>query len=157
VTDYILSSGWVLWEGGRPEQFTGYALPPSSPEEDDISDATLSTDDQIEQLILEAKFRRFRRAWENESRLASSLTKIVMSPSYQKIIGLGPGAVSLILQEIEKEGDDPDWWFWALEMITGENPVPAVDRGNNRAMAKAWLEWGNNHAKLVTGGFTGAH
>jgi hypothetical protein len=153
VTDYVLSSSWILWESDRPVEITGYALPPPNAEEDDISDATMSADDQLDQLLLEVKFRRFRRAWENETRLTSSLTKIVMSPSYQKIIGLGPSAVGLILQEIEKEGEDPDWWFWALEMITGENPISAADQGNNRAMAKAWLEWGKDRAKLVARGF----
>jgi hypothetical protein len=126
-------------------------------DEDDISDADLSADDRLDQLVVEIKFKRLRNAWETETRITSSLTKIVMAPSYQKIIGLGPSAVPLILQELEREGDDPDWWFWALEMITGENPVPTADKGNNRAMAKAWIEWGKDHAKLVAAGFAKSH
>jgi hypothetical protein len=45
------------------------------------------------------------------------------------------------LRELETEGDDPDHWFWALEMITGEDPVPVNAYGNTILMANAWLEW----------------
>jgi hypothetical protein len=55
---------------------------------------------------------------------------------------MGPAVIPLILRELEKEGDDPDWWFWALESLTGENPVPENAIGNNLAVAQAWLKWG---------------
>ncbi|MEX2561314.1 MAG: hypothetical protein WD403_15430 [Pirellulales bacterium] len=51
-----------------------------------------------------------------------------------------------LLQELENE---PDYWFWALEAITGENPVPDELRGNLEEMAVAWLEWGRVHGYLV--------
>ena len=52
---------------------------------------------------------------------------------------MGWPAVPLILEELQRE---PDQWFWALEAITEENPVPPEARGNVRHMAQAWLEWG---------------
>lgn len=88
------------------------------------------------------KFQRLRAQWEAECGITSSLTKIVLAPSYQRIIAMGPKAILLILRQLELEGDDPDWWFWALEMLTGDNPVPEGARGNTVAMAKAWLDWG---------------
>lgn len=59
--------------------------------------------------------------------------------SYQQIIGMGPQVIPLILADLQRE---PDHWFWALEAITGENPVVQADRGDISAMANAWLEWG---------------
>jgi hypothetical protein len=66
---------------------------------------------------------------------------MVMSPSYQRIIGMGGRAVPMILRELENSGDDPDHWFWALEMITGEDPVPVAAYGDTVRMAQAWLSW----------------
>jgi hypothetical protein len=48
-------------------------------------------------------------------------------------------AVPLILDGLRRE---PDHWFWALEAITDENPVPAEAAGKVREMAKAWIDWG---------------
>ena len=95
---------------------------------------------QIVAQLREEKFNRLRAEWGRECGITSSMAKIVMCPSYQKIIGMGPEVIPLILRELEKEADDPDWWFWALEMLSGENPVTADVVGNNLAMAKAWLD-----------------
>jgi len=37
------------------------------------------------------------------------------------MIGLGWPVVPLILEELNRE---PNQWFWALEAITEQNPVP---------------------------------
>ncbi len=80
--------------------------------------------------------------WNQERGITSSITEMAMCPSYQRIIAMGEGrAVPLILRQLEKEGDDPDHWFWALRFLTGENPVPSEFRGNMKIMAKTWLEW----------------
>jgi hypothetical protein len=47
-----------------------------------------------------------------------------------------------ILAELEAR---PDHWFWALNAITGSDPVPQADRGIMEKMAKAWLAWGAEH------------
>jgi len=72
---------------------------------------------------------------------SSSITKAIMAPSYQAIIGMGEPAVALILAQLRAEGDDPDQWFWALECITGENPIKPEDQGDSAKMAQAWLTW----------------
>jgi hypothetical protein len=64
---------------------------------------------------------------------------MAMLRPYQQIIGMGTAAVPLILEELRHE---PDQWFWALECITEENPVPREDAGRVRAMADAWIRWG---------------
>ncbi len=60
---------------------------------------------------------------------------------------MGALAVPLIFAELRRETDH---WFWALEAITGENPVPAENSGNVNAAAEAWLQWGRREG-LVAG------
>jgi hypothetical protein len=88
---------------------------------------------------LEEKFRRLAAQWKERSRYLSNTAQMAMLPSYQRIIGTGTPAVPLILQELERE---PDQWFWALEAITEENPVPPEAAGRVREMAAAWIQWG---------------
>lgn len=92
------------------------------------------------------KFRRLADRWSDETQLVSSLTEIVLHPAYQQVIGMGEAAVPLILNELQ---DDPAPWFWALQSITGENPVPEDDAGQFRKMADAWLRWGRIRGYLA--------
>ena len=91
---------------------------------------------------LEQEFNELAQLWYRETRMLSSVQQIVLHPAYQKIIGMGVDAVPLILEELQRE---PDQWFWALEAITEENPVPAEAAGKVRLMADAWIEWGRQH------------
>jgi hypothetical protein len=84
--------------------------------------------------------------WKADEKPTSLMMKRAMHPAYQRIIGLGPAALPLILRSLEKE---PDMWFWALESITGENPVPEADAGRIPKMVAAWLKWGREHGYLA--------
>ena len=64
---------------------------------------------------------------------------MILNPHYQRIIGMGSQVVPLLLAELERR---PDHWGWALEMITGENPVPAEAEGKLKMIAQAWVDWG---------------
>jgi hypothetical protein len=86
-------------------------------------------------------FRFFRDQWRIERGTTSSTTEMVLCPSYQSIIGMGPKVIPLILAQLVLEGDDPDHWFWALQALTRTNPVSEEDEGNLRRMSKVWLEW----------------
>ncbi len=70
---------------------------------------------------------------------------MAMLKPYQRIIGIGWPAVPLILEELRR---DPDQWFWALEAITEENPVPKEAAGNVPIMAQAWVDWGMKQGLL---------
>jgi hypothetical protein len=94
---------------------------------------------------LTSRFRELSDQWKAETAFLSSSTDIAMHPAYQQIVGLGSAAVPLILHELERE---PGHWFWALRAITGEDPVPASDRGRVKAMAAAWLEWGRRRGLI---------
>jgi hypothetical protein len=88
------------------------------------------------------QFQRLVDQWRRERGAESSVTKIAVCPSYQRIIAMGQTAVPMILRELENEGDEPDHWFWALSAITDADPVPCEARGDMVQMAEAWLDWG---------------
>lgn len=87
-------------------------------------------------------FEEWVAAWRREREPVSSPRQMAMHPAYQRIIGMGPAALPLILRELERQ---PDHWFWALQAITGVDPVPADARGNMRDMAGAWVAWGKDN------------
>lgn len=105
--------------------------------------------DAKRKLDLANRFNALASQWKIERSVSSSATKAVLCPSYQRIIALGPDAIALILGRLREEGDEPDFWFWALENMSGENPVSEDDIGDFRAMAQAWLRWGYHNGKLV--------
>lgn len=88
---------------------------------------------------VEQKFYRLRDQWRAERGHSSSSADLILHPAYQKIISLGRPVVPLILRELAQR---PDRWYWALFVITEQDPVPAKDRGNSKAMTAAWLNWG---------------
>ena len=85
------------------------------------------------------EFRNLAQQWRNERGTSSSVTWITSRPSYLRIIALGEQCVPYILKELQKR---PDHWFTALRAITQDNPVAEQHRGNMRAMAADWINWG---------------
>jgi hypothetical protein len=88
------------------------------------------------------RFQRLAAEWKEQSRYLSNTAQMAMLKPYQRIIGMGPPAVPLILEELQRH---PDQWFWALEAITEVNPVPPEAAGRVREMAQSWIEWGRRH------------
>ena len=97
-----------------------------------MSGASVSVDTQ-------ELFEKLKNEWKSRTRYLSNSAQMATVRSYQRIIGMGPAALPLILKELERETDH---WFWALEAISGENPVPADQAGRVEEMAKSWIEWG---------------
>ncbi len=95
----------------------------------------------------EQKFEALADEWRRTSRLHSNVSKKVTHPAYQKIIGMGPVAIPLILGDLVAHG--PDDWFWALSAITEENPITADMTGNMNLMTEAWLKWGRDKGYLT--------
>ena len=100
---------------------------------------------EVDDVALQRRFDTLVSEWKLAVAAMSSVMRMVMHPAYQRIIGLGPRAVPLLLQELER---DPHHWFWALNVITGEDPVPAECSGDMRAVREAWLEWGRSKGLL---------
>ena len=91
------------------------------------------------------RFRRLATEWKDKSRFLSNAAQMALLQPYQRIIGMGMPVVPLILEELQRE---PDQWFWALEAITGEDPVPEKSMGRVSEMATAWLDWGRKQGYL---------
>ncbi|MBI2304720.1 MAG: N-6 DNA methylase [Chloroflexi bacterium] len=85
------------------------------------------------------EFDRLTDTWERERPRGVDIAEMAMHPAYQRIIGMGPRAIPLLLRRLQQK---PGHWFWALHAITGANPVPLEDQGNIDAMSAAWLAWG---------------
>jgi hypothetical protein len=91
------------------------------------------------------RFQRLAAEWKEQARYLSNTAQMALLKPYQQIIGMGLPIVPLILEELQRK---PGQWFWALEAITGENPVPPEAAGKVRLMAQAWVEWGKQHGFL---------
>lgn len=91
------------------------------------------------------RFKTLAERWREDTHLASSVSGIFLHPAYQEIIGLGPAALPLILDDLARTRVD---WFWALRAISGENPVPPEERGQIGRMTERWLEWGHRNGYL---------
>lgn len=92
------------------------------------------------------RFLQLAAQWKERSKYLSNTAQMAMLKPYQQIIGMGECAVPLILEELLRE---PDHWFWALEAITQENPVPPADVGKVRLMAQAWIDWGKQQGYIA--------
>jgi hypothetical protein len=67
----------------------------------------------------------------------SLISKKVTHNSYLRIIGMGEGAIPLILESLRAR---PDHWFVALRATTNVDPSKPDD---NPSMAReAWISWG---------------
>ena len=97
-------------------------------------DRQRTSDEQLSQ-----RFSSLADAWADQTAHMSLLTQRATHATYQSIIALGPKVVPLILQRLEAQ---PDYWFWALRFLTGQNPVHPDDAGDFPAMTRAWLDWG---------------
>ncbi|MDQ2810067.1 MAG: hypothetical protein M3Z04_24585 [Chloroflexota bacterium] len=89
-------------------------------------------------------FRVLAHEWRWQTGMLSSAQTRVMHPAYQRIIGLGPAVVPLILRELAER---PDHWFWALHAITEEDIAP--NNTNLAEVCTAWLQWGKDRGYLV--------
>ena len=94
---------------------------------------------------LSGQFETLRRRWKEQTLFVSSIHQIILCEPYQRIIGMGESVLPLIFAELRREGDQPSMWFWALEAITHENPVPEESWKDIRAAARIWLEWAAAH------------
>lgn len=106
---------------------------------------TLPIHNHSESKTIETTFNELAMAWKLETRFLSSFTEIVLNKSYQEIIGLGPTVIPFILKRLQ---ESPDQWFWALSVLTRDNPVPQEHAGNLTQMTDDWITWGREKGYL---------
>lgn len=99
----------------------------------------------LEPRSLESQFYELATKWKEDTKLTSSSTEIVLNPSYQRIIGLGPEVIPLVLKDLQESGCH---WFWALQALSGKNPIKDEDAGRIKKMTQAWLEWGKENSLI---------
>src|SRR5437773_2154916 len=100
------------------------------------TEESLATEAELNGTATRRRFQELVRQWKEATMFLSSITDMATHPAYQQIIGMGKEALPFLVEELRRE---PDHWFWALQAITGINPVPPADRGDVANMTKAWL------------------
>jgi hypothetical protein len=91
---------------------------------------------------IKEEFQRLAAEWDKAVAYHSSTTVRNNHPAYQKIIGLGPAVVPLLLRDME---ENHTHWFYALRQITGANPIPPSSAGNIPQMVEVWLRWARDN------------
>ena len=90
-----------------------------------------------------ARFHRLLDQWYTQTIYSSFIDEKIQHPAFRQIVDIDEDAIPLILKEITVR---PSFLYLALQMITGDNPVPQHDRDNPRAAIDAWIEWGNRES-----------
>ncbi len=98
---------------------------------------------------LERRFHRLVTRWREERGPSSLERDLAMHPAYQAIISKGEAVLPLIFEDLERTRDRH--WFWALRVITDNDPVPEQIRGKVPEMMEAWVRWGEEHGYLPYG------
>lgn len=86
------------------------------------------------------RFCRDAAEWKAETGHMSIVTDMVTHPAYQRIIGLGPPAVPLMIDDMRCK---PAHWFWALTAIVGEDHAHGAT--TVAEAAKMWIDWFDEH------------
>lgn len=84
------------------------------------------------------KFTRLKEKWEDDTKYLSNITDICNHPAYQEIISLGKDVVPYIIIDLSETGH---YWFWALQKITHEDPIPEEHYGYINKMTQDWIQW----------------
>jgi hypothetical protein len=87
----------------------------------------------------EVDFQRLASKWKQETEGMSSISQKMKHPAMKKILSMGEDAIPLILRDLKYK---PNWWFLALTILSGVDPVPRGARGLLQETANAWLAWG---------------
>jgi hypothetical protein len=88
-------------------------------------------------------FDSLKNKWISETGYLSDPEKIYNNTSYRQIVDLGDIFLPLILNDLEINYHN---WFYALELITGANPIRDEHRGDIEAMTCDWMQWRDSQA-----------
>jgi hypothetical protein len=87
---------------------------------------------------LKKQFELYSSIWKSETMFSSSSSEITNNSAYRSIIGLGTDIIPFIIEDLK---ESQDHWFYALELLTGENPISNEHRGIIHLMKSDWLNW----------------
>ncbi len=92
------------------------------------------------------RFNELADEWRKQTSHLSSVFSMCTHPTYLAIMRMGPSIIRCILRDLETEADH---WFFALELLTGKNPVPKDFNGTLDEQAQIWLDWAVNSGYVV--------
>lgn len=95
--------------------------------------------------IFRDTFNKFKDEWKKNTRMYSSVSYIVSDENYNNIIGMGKDVIPLIFEDLEKTND---FWFTALIVLTGKNPVKKENIGYIEKMKEDWIEFGKENGYI---------
>jgi hypothetical protein len=84
------------------------------------------------------KFDLYSGIWKTETMFSSNSSEITNNSAYRSIIGLGKDIIPFIIEDLKQSENH---WFYALELLTGENPIKSEHRGIINLMKSDWLNW----------------
>ena len=90
-------------------------------------------------------FYFWTKRWRKETSAFSSMDDVIKHKAYKDIITLGRPVVPFIIAELRR---GPEWWFYALTVITKQNPAATAPQGDIEAYAQAWLDWADRQPKM---------
>lgn len=105
---------------------------------------------RADELSVLEEFLEHAEQWIKETSHLSS-TERFFNEHHRKIVEMGEAVVPILLADLVdglEKPEGPTHWFWALKLITEEDPVPEKDRGLIEPMALAWIEWGRKNGKI---------
>jgi hypothetical protein len=88
---------------------------------------------------------RLAAQWEKERPRGADAHESIDTPAYAAIIKMRYRAIRPLLLILRRK---PDHWFYALNQITGHNPVPPQSEGRLNEMADAWINWGRERGYI---------
>lgn len=93
---------------------------------------------------IKQRFDELKENWCQATINMSKTIHIIGHPSYEEIIEMGEHVVPLIIEELRKERESGKGfriWFFALQKITGINPLSKLKYTSVEELAEWWINW----------------
>lgn len=87
---------------------------------------------------LQKRFDFLKAIWKSETIFVSNAHDIINNAAYRNIISLGRDILPFIFADLKVNDNH---WFYALEIITGQNPIKAEHKGVVPLMKQDWIDW----------------
>ena len=97
-----------------------------------------STQQTLAGSALERRFHELAEQWRDETGGYSVIQQMTRHPAYREIVAMGLVAVPWILRNLEANFG---FWWYALEEITGEDPVGRRVGIGHDELREGWLHW----------------
>jgi hypothetical protein len=101
--------------------------------------STITKSNETDTQKIKKRFEMLADHWRQETDFLSSPKRITDNDNYHSIISLGNQVIPYILLDLKERGG---FWYLALRILSGEDPVHHEDRGDIKKMTASWLSWG---------------